>query len=152
MTAAAAPPPDPKQPVATRPSGDRLDRAFWLEECRGRKLAFRLRLVAIGLIAIMLLAISPWPQVLYYHGLILGFVVTGTTYQIPLRLGPGSALTEWGRWLVPLADMALVTFALLHPNPFGGDPGLTPTISLRLDNVLYLLLFVALSTLSYSPR
>ncbi len=115
-------------------------------------LAFKLRLVAAALIAALLLAINAWPQVLYYHALMLGFVFTGAASLIPLRMGPGSPLTEWGRWLVPLADVALVTFAIVYPNPFGGDEWMTRPMSLRLDNMLYLLLFVALSTLSYSPR
>jgi adenylate cyclase len=144
--------PEPTTTPATRPPIDRLDTAFWVEECRGRKLAFRLRLIAAALIALLLLAINPWPQVLYYHALMLGFVVTGACPLISIRLGPGSPLTEWGRWLVPLADMALVTFALVYPNPFGGDEWMTRPMRLRLDNGLYLLLFVALSTLSYSPR
>lgn len=143
---------DPIPGAIARRTADRLETAFWIEECRGRKLAFKLRLVAAGSIAILLLAINSWPQVLYYHALMLGFVVTGALSLMPIRLGPGSALTEWGRWIVPLADVALVTFALVYPNPLGGDEWMTRPMSLRLDNMLYLLLFVALATLSYSPR
>jgi adenylate cyclase len=152
MTLGAEPSLDPIPRSVRRPPVDRLDTAFWIEECRGRKLAFKLRLIAAGLIAVLLLVINPWPQVLYYHALMLGFVVTGACPLISLRLGPGSPLTEWGRWLVPLADMALITFALVYPNPFESDAWMTRPTSLRLDNMLYLLLFVALSTLSYSPR
>ncbi len=142
----------PLPAAAARCTADRLETAFWIEECRGRKLGFKLRLIATGLIAIMLLMLSVWPQVLYYHVLMLGFVATGASSLMPIRLGPGSRATEWGRWLVPLADVALVTFAVIYPNPFGGDEWMTGPVWLRLDNMPYLLLFVALSTLSYSPR
>jgi adenylate cyclase len=138
-------------PVVRHPI-DRLDTAFWIEECRGRTLAFKLRLMAVALIAILLLAINPWPQVLYYHALMLGFMATGAASLIPLRLGPDSPVTEWGRWLVPVADMALVTFALIYPNPWGGDELIAEPMRLRLDNSVYPLIFVALSALSYSPR
>src|SRR5262249_21158695 len=63
-----------------------------------------------------------------------------------------SPYTEWGRWLIPLIDAALVTFAIVYPNPFGNEDWLMRPAALRLDNVLYLLVFVGLSTLSYSPR
>src|SRR5258706_8652455 len=142
----------PLPAAAARCTADRLETAFWIEECRGRKLGFKLRLIATGLIAIMLLMLNVWPQVLYYHVLMLGFVATGASSLMPIRLGPGSRATEWGRWLVPLADVALVTFAVIYPNPFGGDEWMTGPVWLRLDNMPYLLLFVALSTLSYSPR
>jgi adenylate cyclase len=114
-------------PPATAP----LAAAYAAEERSGLWLAFKIRIVALGLIAVFLPVISDWPQVLYYHGLI-----------------PAA----WSRWLVPLADLALVTFALIHPNPFGGDEFVTLPMRLRLDNMLFLLLFVALAALSYSPR
>ena len=82
----------------------------------------------------------------------LGFIANGALAFVPRYLGPGSRYTEWGRWLVPAIDAALVTFALVYPNPFGDEAWMTRPLALRLDNVLYLLLFVGLSTLSYSPR
>ena len=131
---------------------DRLDAAFFLEECRGRELAFKLRVIAIAAISLLLFIIVPWPEVLYYHVLMLGFVANGALAFVPRYLGPGSRYTEWGRWIVPLVDAALVTFAIVYPNPFGGEDWLMRPLALRLDNVLYLLVFVGLSTLSYSPR
>ncbi len=143
----------PAQPAgAGRSNAERIDTAFWVEECRGRSLGFKLRVIAIVAIAALLAAIFPWPAVLYYYTLMLGFVAIGALALVPRHLGPGSSLTEWGRWLVPVADMALVVFALLYPNPLGGEAWIARPTVLRFDNVLYLLIFVALSTLSYSPR
>jgi adenylate cyclase len=129
----------------------RMAAAFATEEFKGLRLAFRIRVVVLVMIAIFLLLISPWPQILYSHALMLGFVATGAVALIPARK-PASGPAEWTRWLVPLADLALATFALLYPNPFGGEEWLTLPLRLRLDNMLYLVLFVALSTLTYSPR
>jgi adenylate cyclase len=131
---------------------DRLATAFAAEEWKGLKLGFKLRLVALALVALLLPIIAPWPQVLYYHALMLGFVVTGALPLVAGRAGSAASPAEWTRWLVPLADLALVTFAVVYPNPFGGDDYLTLPLHLRLDNLLYLVLFVALSTLTYSPR
>ena len=134
-----------------RSAADRIADAFAAEEYKGLRLAFRLRLIALALSALFLLFLSPWPQVLYFHSLMLGFIATGLLSLIRGGARPGPTST-WTRWLLPLADMALVTFALIQPNPFGGEEWFTPPMRLRLDNSLWLLLFVALSTLTYSPR
>lgn len=139
----------PAPPIGT--AAARMATAFATEEFKGLRLAFRLRLVALMMVAAFLVLISPWPQVLYTHALMLGFVVTGALSLIPARK-PGSGPAEWTRWLVPLADVALTTFALMSPNPFGGEDWLTLPLRLRFDNMLYLMLFVAIATLSYSPR
>ena len=139
-------------PRAGRSSVERIDAAFFIEECRGRELGFKLRVIAIVAIALLLLAIIPWPGILYYWALMLGFVANGALAFVPRYLGPGSPYTEWGRWIIPVVDAALVTFALLYPNPLGNEAWMTRPMALRLDNVLYLLVFVGISTLSLSPR
>ena len=50
MTLGALRSPDPLPLPLTRTSAGRLDAAFWAEECRGRKLAFKLRLIAAALL------------------------------------------------------------------------------------------------------
>lgn len=139
-------------PRAARSSAERIDAAFFIEECRGRELGFKLRVIAIAAISLLLLTIVPWPEVLYYWALMLGFILNGALAFVPRYLGPGSPYTEWGRRIVPVIDAALVTFALLYPNPLGSEAWMTRPMALRLDNVLYLLVFVGLSTLSLSPR
>ena len=52
----------------------RMAAAFATEEFKGLRLAFRIRVVVLVMIAIFLLLISPWPQILYSHALMLGFV------------------------------------------------------------------------------
>lgn len=130
----------------------RLEAAFAAEEEKGLRLAFRLRLVALALVALFLFLVNTWPEVLYYDALMLGFIGVGALSLVPARGRTRMGAAEWTRWVVPLADLALVTFAVAHPNPFGGDQWLTLPLRLRLDNILYPLLFIALATLTYSPR
>lgn len=131
---------------------DRMASAFAAEESKGLWLAFRLRLTALVLIAVFQeVVFAPGPPVLYTYALLLGFVATGAISLIPAG-GTSSGPAAWTRWAVPLADVALATFALVYPNPLGGEEWMTLPLRLRLDNVLYLLMFIALSTLTYSPR
>jgi adenylate cyclase len=106
----------------------------------------------LALVALFLLVVNTWPEVLYYDALLLGFIGVGALSLVPTRGKAGAGAAEWTRWVVPLADLALVSFAIAHPNPFGGDEWLTLPLRLRLDNFLYPLLFVVLATLTYSPR
>lgn len=133
------------------PTSGRLAAALADEEANGVRLAYVLRLAALLLISGFLTAVASWPQVTFYYGILLAFVVTGALSLIPDRRGRGG-LAEWTRWLVPVADLAIVAFALAHPNPFGSEPYLTLASRLRYDSVLYLVLVIALSTLTYSPR
>jgi len=103
-------------------------------------------------VALFLLVINTWPEVLYYDALMLGFIGVGALSLMPARGKAGAGPAEWTRWVVPLADLTLVTFAIAYPNPLGGDEWLTLALRLRLDNFLYPLLFVVLATLTYSPR
>jgi adenylate cyclase len=130
----------------------RLEAAFAAEESKGLRLAFRLRLIAIALVSLLLLFINSWPEVLYYYALMPGFIAIGALSLIRAKGEAGPTPAEWTRWVVPLLDLALVTFLVAYINPFGGDEWLTLPMRLRLDNILYPLLFIALATLSYSPR
>jgi adenylate cyclase len=141
-----------ESPAASHVATGPLAAAYAAEEISGLRLAFWLRLTALVLVALFLPVITDWPQVLYYHGLMLGFVVIGGLGLIPGPGGAGSREAAWTRWLLPLADVALVTFAVIHPNPFGGDAWVTLPMRLRLDNILFFLPFVAVATLTYSPR
>jgi adenylate cyclase len=144
----------PDGPVshAGRTVADRMAGAFAAEECKGLRLAFRLRLIALALSALFLLYLTPGPQVLYTYMLMLGFVVTGVLSLIPDPARPGPSPAPWTRWVLPFLDLALVTFAIVSPNPFGGDEWLTLPMRLKFDNSLWLLLFVVLATFTYSPR
>jgi adenylate cyclase len=138
---------------ASEPSRqERMVSAFGAEETKGLRLAFRLRLIGLVLVAVLLLGTESWPAVLYYHALMPIFAGIGALSLIRSGRRAGASTAEWTRWAVPLLDLALVTFAIVYPNPLGGDAWLTLPMRLRLANFLYPLLFVTLATLTYSPR
>lgn len=144
--------PDGSVSQAGRTVADRMAGAFAAEEFKGRRLAFRLRLIALILTALFLQFLTPGRHLLYTYALMLGFVVIGLMSLIRDPARPGPSPAGWTRWVLPFADTALVTFVLIQPNPLGGDEWLTQPMRLGLDNSLWLLLFVALATLTYSPR
>jgi adenylate cyclase len=124
-----------------------LKEAFAREEFAGLRFAFRLRLVTLLAIAAWLIVSVPGVRVLYYLGLIALFILLG---GVPLLL------RRYGRWgigaiaVVALLDAALLTYALLAPNPLV-DTTWPPQITLRFHNFLYFFVFLAGAALSYSP-
>ncbi len=139
-----------KPVAASRPPAARLEAAFAAEERDGYKLGFKLRLIALGSIALFLTVATPFPAVLYYYALFVGFVILGAAPLAHWRSDSGTP--EWTRWTAPALDMALVTFAVVYPNPFlQSDLSELPLV-LRSEHLAYPVVFIALSTLTYSPR
>jgi adenylate cyclase len=128
----------------------RLEAAFAAEERSGLKLAFKLRLIALAAIAVFLVLVNPFPAVLYYYALLLGFILFGAAPLLHWRRDSG--IPEWARWTAPLSDLALVTFAVVYPNPFGANDLSELPLVLRSEHLMYPVIFIALSTLTYSPR
>lgn len=124
-----------------------LKEAFAREEEAGLRFSFRLRLIALTVIAAWLLYSVPMPRVLYYLGLVALFTALGA---VPLLL------RGYGRWglgaiaLVVLLDSGLLAYTLLAPNPFL-DTTWPPQMTLRFHNFLYFFVFLAGAALSYSP-
>ena len=124
-----------------------LKEAFAREEDAGLHFSFRLRLIALLVIATWLAYSVPMPRVLYYLGLIVLFIILG---GVPLLL------RRYGRWgmgaigVVALLDAGLLTYALLAPNPLL-ETTWPPQITLRFHNFLYFFVFLAGAALSYSP-
>jgi adenylate cyclase len=141
---------DTGEPIHEARLPGRIEIAFAAEERNGLKLAFKLRLVALCLVALFLTGVNPFPQALYYYALFLGFVVIGAISLVPRRdhLGPPA----WTRWLVPLLDLALVTFAVVYPNPLGNSDVSELPLVLRSDALVYPIILIALSALTNSPH
>ena len=128
----------------------RLEAAFAVEERNGFRLAFKLRLFALGTVALFLTVINPFPAFLYYYAFLLGLIVTGAGPLAHWRKDSG--IPEWTRWTAPFADLTLVTFAVVYPNPFGLYDFSELPLVLRSEALGYPVIFIALSTLTYSPR
>lgn len=115
-----------------------LEAAFAAEERDGHRLGFKLRLIALGLIALFLAVMEPFPAVLYYYALLLGLVVTGAGPLAHWRHNSG--IPEWTRWTGPCADLALVTFAVVYPNPFVPTYLSALPLILRSEHLVYLVI------------
>ncbi len=123
-----------------------LRQAVSRAERNGIAFSFQVRVVVLLLVALWLALTVPMPRVLYWHGMILLFLLSGL---IPYRL---RFRESWRRWLAgfTLIDAALLTTILILPNPFY-DTGWPIQTQLRFHNQLYLFVFLAGALLSYSP-
>ena len=127
---------------------DRLERAFRAEQLAGLKLATKMRVVALAAVAVMLFFIVPVPMVFYYEGLLAVFIVIGFVHYGLCR-GPDAA--AWLGYLFVGLDMALLSFTLVSPNPFGDD-AFAQQMQLRNGLFMYFFLLVAAIAFTYSPR
>ena len=80
----------------------------------GMVLAVKARWIAMAVIAVMLPVIDPRIEVLYYEALALGFVLIGWAQLRVARVGLSKA-----ELLLLFGDLALMTLAIMVPNPFG---------------------------------
>jgi adenylate cyclase len=134
---------------ASEPVGARVQAAFAEEEYRGLQLAARVRMVALAVIAVWLTVENPFPEILFYYSMLVGFAMLGIA---PLALRRAGLDAPWQRYLFPLLDMTLLTITVMVPNPLSQQPALPPQLRLRLGNELYFFVFLAASMLTYSPR
>lgn len=112
----------------------------------GMALAFRARLAAMVVIAILLPIVNPRLEVLWYEALALGFVLIGW-------LQTRAAQVERSRTELALilADLVLLTVTLLVPNPFSENDW-PATMNYRFGGFIFFFVFLALATLAYSWR
>lgn len=123
-----------------------LKETFANHESEGRRMQLRGR--TLSLIAIFILAafVAPYPDFLYYQALVLFFISTGF---VPWLLERLRRLRSWHIYFFIAIDFALLTFALIYPNPLAPHD-LPPQLTLRFDTSLYL--FVMLAGLAFSDH
>ena len=137
-------------PDATARLDARLGAAFQDQEREGLKLAAHLRgiaSVAISIWLVVLLEDGGW----FYLPIITLFAASGYGHYLLSRRGFRSDLHAFGFFLF---DVAIITFALLTPNPLLPDADLwPPQTTFRFGNFNYYYLLVSLFLLgSYSAR
>ncbi|MEM9140572.1 MAG: adenylate/guanylate cyclase domain-containing protein, partial [Pseudomonadota bacterium] len=134
----------------TRPVGlednPHLERALAAHKREGLELAVRARIIAMTVIGIMLLFISPWPGVLYYEALVVIFMVIGLAQRHYGRVGHSRA-----ELLLLFCDLSLMTFAALFPNPFG-TLDWPIAFQYRFETFIYFFVILASATLAYNWR
>jgi adenylate cyclase len=124
-----------------------LRAAFAEEQVRGLELAAHVRLVALAVLSVWVGIENDFPEAWYPLASIVGFALIGVVPPALVRRGSG---IKW-LYLQPVLDFSLLTFIVLTPNPFDPDP-FPAAMRLRLRNEFYLLPFLTVSLLSYSPR
>ncbi|MCH8110856.1 MAG: adenylate/guanylate cyclase domain-containing protein [Proteobacteria bacterium] len=136
-------------PPANLDRQQRLRFAFAQEELRGLRLGLRARLVSLGLIALWIGIQNPFPDALYVWALLLGFILLGWLPYDHFRRGNDSS---WPRYVYPSADMALLAFTLLFPNPLSSFGDYPAAVALRFGNEIYFFILIASTVFYYAPR
>lgn len=128
----------------------RLSDAFAAEALASDRQALRIRLIALVLIALLILAVSPWPYSLYYHAFLPLFALTG---YLNTRLRRRHWPALWPSYLMVMFDAVLLTVILLVPNPaIPAELAWPIQIQLRFGNFAYFYVFTVALAFSYSPR
>jgi len=117
-------------------------------ELKGLAFAFRARCIAITIVFVWLIFLAPWPRDLYYGAFagvffLLGYIpycLRHHRYAEAIKLG------------FVLADVALITTAILLPPPAALGTDLPVQTRLRGQEFLYLLLSLGEAALTYSPK
>jgi adenylate cyclase len=127
---------------------DRFRVVLGQEELKGLRLGAIARAVSMAVIAIWLGVQVPLSEVPFYWALLTGFVLAGWLPYDHRRRGKQ---WRWPRYVYPLVDATLLTFALLTPNPLDAVT-YPPPLFLRFGNEIYFFLLIASSVFYYSPR
>ena len=140
---------DERAPTVAPVEGrNRLQSAFAAENDVGIRLAARVRLFAVPILAVWVTIENGWPMALFQLAFIVAFTAIGVA---PLLL------RRWGRhaprqdYLFPFLDMFLLTLLLLLPNPLEADRP-PAAMTLRYRNEIYFFLLMVTSVFTYSPR
>lgn len=128
------------------PIGSPLHKALLEDKRQGQFLAVRARWIALSVIGLFLIYLMPRWSVLYYEVLIAGFVLIGW-----LQLRAGEVGHSRRELLLILADLVLMTFTLLVPNPFDNH-GHPIALQYHYNNFSYFYVLLAAGTLAYSWR
>lgn len=127
-------------------ANDYLVAALQHHKREGHLLAIRARWVALSVIAVLLVALNPTLEVVYYLMLLVAFAVLG---WLQLRIGRvGSSRPEL---VLMFCDLALLTFVAMVPNPLQED-GWPLTMQYHFNNFMYFYVLLAAATLAYSWR
>ncbi|WP_374466030.1 adenylate/guanylate cyclase domain-containing protein [Ferrovibrio sp.] len=130
------------------PAGDRLNAAIRQEEFEALRLTLGLRLGVCAIVAVILTVEMGLPLAFNYYGYLGAFAFSA---YLQMLLRKPELDQPWMHWLFPFIDMALLTGAIVLPNPFDPSP-LPPPMQLGFDTILYVALFVVLSALGQSAR
>lgn len=113
---------------------------------QGLDLAIKARWVAMGLIAALLLLLTPWPDVLFYHFILALLCVNGWFMRRAGKVGQSGL-----EMALIFLDLAIMTLGMVSPNPLASEP-MPLAMQYRFDNFQYFFVILAAGTLAYSWR
>lgn len=132
------------------PAGDTpgkyTEAALLRHKCEGMDLAVRARWVALAVIAVFLIFLTPSREVLFYHGVLALLALNGWLLRRVARVGQSRA-----ELALIFADLAIMTLGIVLPNPLSEDH-LPLAMQYRNGNFLYLFVILAAGTLAFSWR
>jgi adenylate cyclase len=123
-----------------------VDAALTANKREGLILAVRARWVALAVIAVLLPIINPRWEALYYEALLMCFALIGY-----LQLKIGRVGVSRSELLLMFCDLALMTLALVVPNPFAAESW-PMALQYKFGNFMYFFVLLASATLAYSWR
>ena len=127
---------------------DRVERAFRVEELAGLKLATRMLLIALAVIALWLFVWVAPPRVLFLETILALYALLAL---LNYRVASGDRPRPWWNYFVVAANFALLTFSMVgYDLVFGGV--WPPQMALRNGTFVYFFFVLAIVALSYSPR
>ncbi len=148
MTSMTLDGPAPRTPdaAADGQANAKLMEALAADKREGLRLSVRARFVALAIIAVLLVVLDPTWLVLYYEALLLGFALIGWAQLKAGRVGRSGI--ELG---LIFCDLALLTFALMVPNPFIDFVWPLP-MQYHFGNFIYFFALLGAAALAYSWR
>ncbi|MEC9434622.1 MAG: adenylate/guanylate cyclase domain-containing protein [Pseudomonadota bacterium] len=139
---------DPSDPHRDGGADARLARMLEAEQLARNRLTARAVTGALAVIAPVVLWLAGFPEGLFHVALMPLFAGSvWLQYRLARRHGAGSRHA----YLFVALNFALLTVALILPNPFA-DPPVPATMMLRLGNAIYLFVMLAALAFSFSPR
>lgn len=140
---------DPSVPSPARPATrtlPSLDQALARDKREGLELAVRARWIACAVLMPLMFYLNPSREAFYYVAIVALFALIGWAH---LKVGTvGRSRMELG---LLLCDVALVTIALIVPNPFRTDIWPAP-MQFRFGNFIYFFMLLSTAVLTYSWR
>ncbi len=139
----------PANKVAAR-QAERLSALLAIAERNGAKVLVTVRSLAILTVYAFFLATNTWSNALFYAvSFSVPFLAAGfAAYYISVS----APRHRWAVYALGLADLLIVTYLIVSPNPFDPNPPFPAALHVREGKMQYLLLFVALSALTLTPR
>ncbi len=121
---------------------------FRAEELDGLRLATRGRIISLAAVAVLLFLLGTPPEVFYYHGALVLFVLIGLADYAVARSSFGR---PWHRYVFIALDFALMTYIFVAPNPL--EVLQAPIqMQLRNGNFIYFFMLLAGFAFSFNPR